>query len=120
DAAREHARLLGVPFEPRAYESLGGAVVRGQWVLTDDQVELTLNEAQPGLEVSPAASPVMPGTTFVNLTPTGVAKASAVRAVAAAYRIPLEQVMMVGDGRNDIAAMKEVGFAVAMGNSPPE
>jgi Cof subfamily protein (haloacid dehalogenase superfamily) len=120
DAAREHARLLGVPFAARAYESLRGSIVRGQWVLTHDQVDLTLSEPHPGLEVSPAASPVMPLTTFVNLTTTGVSKASAVREVAAAYGIPLEQVMMVGDGRNDVATMKEVGFPVAMGNSDPE
>ena len=120
DAARQHAELLGIPFEPRAYELLNGSVVRGQWVLTDDQVEETLNEPHPGLEVSSASSPVMPGTTFVNLTPTGVSKGSAVREVATAYGVPLDQVMMIGDGSNDIGAMKAVGFPVAMGNSEPE
>lgn len=120
EAAREHAQLLGVPFVARAYASLGGSIVRAQWVLTHDQVQATLSEPHPGLEVSPASSPAMPRTTFVNLTPTGVSKASAVRAVAAAYGFPLEEVMMVGDGRNDVGAMKEVGFAVAMGNSDPE
>jgi len=120
DAARQHAELLGIPFEPRAYELLNGPVVRGQWVLTDDQVQETLNEPHPGLEVSSASSPVMPGTTFVNLTPSGVSKGSAVREVATAYGVPLDEVMMIGDGSNDIGAMKAVGFPVAMGNSEPE
>jgi Cof subfamily protein (haloacid dehalogenase superfamily) len=120
EPAREHARLLGVPFEPRAYESLRGTVVRAQWVLANDEVEPTLRDPHPGLSLSPAASPVMPATTFVNVTVAGVGKASAVRALSDTYEIPLEQVMMVGDGRNDVAAMQEVGFAVAMGNSDPE
>jgi Cof subfamily protein (haloacid dehalogenase superfamily) len=120
ERAREHADLLGLHFAPRAYELLDGAVVRGQWVLSEDEVGPTLAEPHPGLEVSQATSPAMPGTTFVNLTPTGVGKASAVRSVASAYGIPLEQVMMVGDGRNDMAAMQAVGFPVAMGNSHPE
>jgi hydroxymethylpyrimidine pyrophosphatase-like HAD family hydrolase len=120
ESAREHARLLGVPFEPRAYESLRGAVVRGQWVLTHDEIQQTLSDPHPGLSLSLAASPVMPGTTFINVTASGVGKASAVRALAETYEVPLEQVMMVGDGRNDIEAMKEVGFAVAMGNSDSE
>jgi Cof subfamily protein (haloacid dehalogenase superfamily) len=120
ESAREHARLLGVPFEPRAYETLRGTVVRGQWVLSHDEIQPTLSDPYPGLSLSPAASPVMPGTTFVNVTVAGVGKASAVRSLAQTYEVPLEHVMMVGDGRNDVEAMKEVGFAVAMGNSDPE
>src|SRR5258708_11684343 len=54
DSARQHAQLLGVPFMPRAYETLRGSIVRAQWVLKDSEVELTLSETHPGLEVSPA------------------------------------------------------------------
>ena len=77
-------------------------------------------EPHPGLEVSSSTSPVMPGATFVNLTPAGVSKASAVRAVAEAYGVPLANVMFVGDADNDAGAMREVGFPVAMGNAEPQ
>src|SRR3954468_20115115 len=33
ERAREHARLLGVPFAPRPFASLPGPIVRGQWLL---------------------------------------------------------------------------------------
>jgi Cof subfamily protein (haloacid dehalogenase superfamily) len=119
DLARQHAGLLGVPFLPRPYESLAAPAVRAQWVVTHAEAEVVLAEPHPGLEVSSSTSPVMPAATFVNLTPAGVSKASAVRAVAQAYGVPLANVMFVGDADNDAGAMREVGFPVAMGNAEP-
>ena len=118
--ARAHAGLLGVPFAPRAFASLTGDIVRAQWLMSHDEAEQLRTESYPELEISPSVSPVMPDTVFVNITPAGVDKASAVRTVAAAYGAPLDRVMLVGDGRNDAAAMREVGFPVAMGNAVPQ
>ncbi len=120
ESARQHARLLGVPFLPRPFESLPGPIVRAQWLLSRAEMEVVSGEPHPGLEVNSSTSLVIPRTVFVNLTPTGVDKASAVRAVAAAYGIALDQVMMVGDGQNDIAVMRAVGFPIAMGNAEQE
>lgn len=121
ERARKHAELLGLPFEPRDLLSLRGNVVRAQWVVAreDGALEKVLPSAGD-LSVSPAGSPVMPDTLFVSLTAPGVDKGSAVRAVAAAYKVPLERTMMVGDGHNDVVAMRAVGFAVAMGNADKE
>jgi len=118
--AREHARLLGVPFVARSFDSLDGPVVRAQWLLSSNDVEPTLREPHPGLEVAASTSPLMPKTTFVMITKTGVSKASALSAIAEKYGVSLAEVMHVGDGHNDIEAMAEVGFPVAMGNAPPE
>lgn len=120
ERARAHAALLGVPFNPRPLESMGGPIVRAQWLLSHAEMEVVVAEPHPGLEVSPSTSPMMPDTHFVNLTPAGVDKGTAVRAVAAEYGVPLEQVMFVGDGRNDTAAMGVVGCPVAMANAEPE
>jgi Cof subfamily protein (haloacid dehalogenase superfamily) len=117
DLPRQHAALLGVPFSPRPLESLDGPVVRAQWVLTHMEAEAVMQEPHPGLEMSSSTSPVMPGATFVNLTPAGVSKASAVITVAAAHGLPLANVMFVGDSHNDAGAMRAVGFPVAMGNA---
>jgi hydroxymethylpyrimidine pyrophosphatase-like HAD family hydrolase len=62
----------------------------------------------------------MPETCFIMLTRVGVGKTSAVRAIAAEYGIPLADVMFVGDGHNDVAVMRDVGYPVAMGNAEPE
>ncbi|MFO0576047.1 MAG: Cof-type HAD-IIB family hydrolase [Polyangia bacterium] len=124
--ARQHAALLGVPFAPRRLDTLPGAIVRAQWLLPSDEAstsralpEVLQAAAADGLEATPSTSPIMPDTIFVNMTPGGVSKASAVRAVAAAYGIPLDEVMFVGDSHNDVGALRVVGFPVAMGNAEP-
>jgi Cof subfamily protein (haloacid dehalogenase superfamily) len=117
--ARAHAGLLGVPFARRAFESLGGGVVRAQWLVAREALDGVLAESYPGLEMAASTSPVMPDTVFVNMTAAGVNKGSAVRAVAAAYGVPLARVMFVGDGENDLSAMGAVGYPVAMANAEP-
>lgn len=118
--AREHAVLLGVPYEPRAYESVPGPFVRAQWLLSPAEAEMILTEPYPGLEVAPSTSPLMPDTQFVGLTRGGVNKGQAVADVAAQYDVPLDEVMFVGDGGNDESALRRVGHPIAMGNAEPE
>ena len=120
DRAQRHAGLLGVPFRTRSFESLDGSIVRAQWLVAHEEVSPILAEPHDDLHLSPSLSPVMPDTTFVNMTPPGTDKASAVHALAEELGVPLERVMMVGDGANDIGVMGIVGFPVAMGNSEPE
>jgi len=117
DRVRAHAALLGVPFNPQPFSSLPGPYVRAQWLLDNDDALVVLAQPHPGLELSPSTSPVMPDTTFVNMTPAGVTKATAVRTIALSYGITLEQVMFVGDGGNDVPPMRLVGVPVAMANA---
>jgi hydroxymethylpyrimidine pyrophosphatase-like HAD family hydrolase len=117
--AKEHARLLGVPFTPRPFESLQGTIVRAQWLVDLADEEETVADDTGRLERSSSTSPVMADTAFINMTAPGVDKARAVRAVAAEYRIALANVMFVGDGNNDLTAMRSVGFPVAMANAEP-
>jgi len=119
DRARRHAALLGVPFAPRAFESLGAGAVRAQWLVAQDEAPAVLAEPHPGLTYAASVSPVMPDSAFVNITAAGTDKGTAVHAVADAYGIPLAHVMFVGDGDNDAPAMRIVGLPVAMGNAEP-
>lgn len=120
ERARRHAGLLGVPFAPRAFDSLRGEIVRAQWLLALEEEPVVLAEPHDGLALTPSTSPVMPDTSFVSITAPGLDKAGAVRTVAAEYGVPIERVMMVGDGTNDIEVMLTVGIPVAMGNAAPE
>jgi Cof subfamily protein (haloacid dehalogenase superfamily) len=118
--SREHAALLGVPFEPRPSESLRGPIVRALWLVPHGDAHAVLAEPHPGLEISRSTSPMMPDTCFINMTREGVDKGSAVRAMAEEYGIALEEAMYVGDGHNDAVAMRLVGCPIAMGNADAE
>ena len=118
--ARHHAALLGVPFAPRAFASLQGTIVRAQWLVGRSEEDEVVADTTGGLERSSSTSPVMPDTCFVNMTAPGVDKGHAVRSIAAEYGIPLADVMFVGDGNNDIPALRVVGHPVAMENGEPK
>ena len=117
DLAERHAAVLGVPYEARHPAQLEGTVVRAQWVVPRSQENTVVNEPHPGLDLHPAGSPAMPEVSFISVTREGVSKGSAIERIAAHYGLALERVMMVGDGENDVSAMRVVGHPVAMGNA---
>lgn len=117
--AERHAALLGVPYDARPPEGLEGTVVRVQWVVPRTDEPAVVNEPHDGLDLHPAGSPVMPDVSFISVTRAGVSKGSAIERIAAHYGVPMDRVMMVGDGENDVTAMRVVGHPVAMGNADP-
>lgn len=118
--AREHAQLLGVPFDPRPFESLRGAVVRAQWLVSAADAPLTREAAPEDVEVAQSSSPLMADVRFIGLTRAGVSKGTAIRTVAQEYGLDLSAVMYVGDSGNDLPALRIVGCPVAMANADAE
>jgi Cof subfamily protein (haloacid dehalogenase superfamily) len=116
DWARIHAEMLGLPFKPAPYESLGAPVVRAQWVLTARDADKYMQAPPAEVEVAVSTSPLLPAAHFVGLTHKGVSKGTAIRAIAASYGIDLRDVMYVGDADNDLPALRVAGHPVAMGN----
>ena len=120
ERSRRHAGLLGVPFSLRDLTMMRGPIVRAQWIVPIRDVDGLLTEPRPAVTYSPSTAPLMPDTGFINITPAGIDKASAVKQVAREYGVTLDEVMMVGDGANDVTTMRAVGVAVAMANAEPE
>ena len=120
ERARRHAGLLGVPFAHADLRALPGPIVRAQWLLPIEDMDAVTAEPHEGLTYSGSTSPLMPDTGFINITPAGVDKAHAVKQVAREYGLSLDEVMMVGDGANDVTTMQAVGVSVAMANAEPE
>ncbi|HET7542361.1 MAG TPA: HAD-IIB family hydrolase [Polyangiaceae bacterium] len=119
ERAARNAELLGIPFVPRSLDAVGWPVVRAQWIIPADELDALMSEPHPGVELGPSTSPDVPGTCFVNLTPPGIDKASGIRQLCEIYGCSLSEVMFVGDGQNDLSAMRIVGTPVAMGNADP-
>jgi len=117
--AREHADLLGVPFDPQPFESLTQPIVRAQWLLSRKLAAEFIAIPRAGLEVAQSSSPLMPDTQFVGLTHEGITKGSAMRSIAEEYGITMQDVMYVGDAGNDLSALRIVGHPIAMGNADP-
>ena len=116
--AREHAELLGLPFKPRPYETLSPPLVRAQWLVSPADAKKMI--APPDLEMADSSSPLMPEVRFIGLTRQGVSKGTAMREIAAAYRVDMRDVMYIGDSGNDLSALRVVGHPIAMGNADPE
>lgn len=115
----QQAELLGAPPVAGSLDAVTWPVVSAQWLIPIDELPAVMIEPHDGFDLGPSTAPDMPDTCFVNLTPPGIDKASAVRALSEIYGCSLQEVMFVGDGLNDLAAMSIVGTPVAMGNADP-
>ncbi|MGI9624155.1 MAG: HAD hydrolase family protein [Acidimicrobiales bacterium] len=120
DLAWSHADLMGVPHHLGEAEDLPSPTVRAQFVVPHSEVRPAFDAIGNMAAVSSATSPVMPGVTFVSITAHGATKAGAIERIATEVGTTLDRVMMVGDGHNDLEAVKDVGHGVAMGNGEDE
>lgn len=122
--AIDHAGLMGLPFEPVSFDDFiadQGEIVRGQMVVPVADIGKVREQVDPlGLSVSSATSPIMEGTAFVSITKPGITKATGINSICETLGITIDQVMMIGDGLNDLAAIEAVGHPVAMGNAEDE
>lgn len=75
-------------------------------------VRLKITRLYPGLQLA------SPFDTVLDVTPPGVNKGSALRALAERLGIPLSQVAAIGDSENDLSDMQISGLSIAMLNSP--
>src|SRR5699024_2320262 len=119
--SEQHAALLGVDFTVRDLRSVleDEPVVRAQWMLPAERREEVEKISSPDTELSYATSPAMPGVGFVSVTRSGTDKGSAVRHLAEAMRIPLADIMAIGDSEGDAPMLDAVGHPVLMANATP-
>lgn len=117
--SEQHAALLGLNFTVADLAQIvqDEPVVRAQWVLPAEKrhevEELNVPETQSAF----ATSPGMPGVGFISVTREGTDKGSAVRHLAEGLRIPLADVMAIGDSEGDVPMLDIVGHPVVMGDA---
>jgi len=122
DLSEQHANMIGVTAIVSDLEEVAATepVVRAQWVLPKGASEAIAELAPAGVNVSHAGSPALPGISFISITGAGVSKASAVKQLAEQMRIPLANVMAVGDSHGDLPMLEVVGHPRVVANASPE
>ena len=120
--AAAHAELLGIAPAGQITHSSdleGRPVVKCVVVAFDDDAAAAaaLAASSFGLEPGLASSPATPHLTYLNVTRGDVDKGSGVAAAARHLGIDAQGVAMLGDERNDVAAFRFVGTAIAMGDA---
>ena len=59
-------------------------------------------------------------TAWLDLAPQGVSKATGLQSICERLAVPAEEVLAIGDGRNDVEMIEWAGRGVAMGQAPLE
>ena len=109
--------MLGCDFKVGDASDLVEPVVRLQFVVNESQVSEILEIMAGKGNVSVATSPVLQGAAFISVTKEGVNKGSAILRMCEMLSLDVAEVMMVGDGLNDLDALEVAGHSVAMGNA---
>lgn len=115
----EHQRLIQLEVQETDLLHLPEPIIRVQWVIQPEQYSLIENAMRSiqGISYSSAGTPDLPHHLYTSVTRVGTSKLEGAEAVASHYGLGLEQVMMVGDGENDLEILQGVGYGVAMGNA---
>jgi Cof subfamily protein (haloacid dehalogenase superfamily) len=71
-----------------------------------------------GVHADRSTAPIFPGVTILNITAAGIDKGFAVAWAARDAGLSPEELMVVGDGDNDLSMFRVAGTAVAMGQAP--
>ena len=120
----DHAALMGLPFEQSSFDDFlaeQDTIIRAQMVVPVADIPTVQERLAPlGLSTSSATSPIMVGTAFVSITQPGITKATGITSICNELGLTIDQVMMIGDGLNDLPAIEAVGHPVAMGNAEDE
>ncbi len=117
----DHAKLIGASalVTDLSEVAVSEPIVRCQWVLTAGGEVPLLASVPSGVAAVATHSPALPGVAFVNLTRSGVTKGTAVSYLAEHLRVPLADVMAIGDSGGDLPMLEVVGHPRVMANSTP-
>jgi Cof subfamily protein (haloacid dehalogenase superfamily) len=78
-----------------------------------------LRQCEPVFYDYPQVSAVRADPELIQVMDRRASKAAALRLVAGHYRVPMEQVMAIGDAANDVAMLEVAGVGIAMDNAHP-
>ncbi len=116
----EHQALIQLNVTQQDLLSIEEPIIRVQWVLPFElsSKAVAITQTIAGVQFSSTGTPDLPTHVYTSVTRLGTSKLEGAQALAAYYGLDLREVMMVGDGENDLEVLRGVGHGVAMGNAP--
>ncbi len=106
--------MILTPIEELVATEVSRVIIRDPFSTSEDFVELAEKLGLQGTNY------FIGWTAWLDLAPDGVSKASALAEVAERLGVRREEVLAIGDGRNDIEMLRWAGRGVAMGQAPIE
>lgn len=88
--------------------------------VSDDEALLAALEKTTAEALGDEAAVARSQTYYLDITAPAANKGAGVTALAKTFGVPLQQVAVIGDGRNDTRMFAVAGFSVAMGNGSAE
>jgi Cof subfamily protein (haloacid dehalogenase superfamily) len=106
--------------EPVICADFAGLTARADKIVavSGDHDGLAQLETTVAADLGRSATVVRSQPYYLDVTGPHGNKGDGVTALAAAYGVPLEDIVVLGDQNNDLAMFKVAGFAVAMGQAP--
>ncbi len=99
-------------------------IIKGELVVSSPEEVAKARDFQlqfrDRLRFSWAMTPAYPDVHFVNIVDPEVSKGKALEVLASCLGVSLGEVIVIGDGTNDIPLLSLAGLAIAMGNAPDE
>ena len=99
-------------------------IIKGTLVVRSAEEKARANDCylhfKDRLTFSWSGTPAYPGVDFINILAKDVSKGASLKALTAFLKIPLDEVVALGDGANDIPLLTAAGLAIAMDNASTE
>ncbi|MDX7951878.1 Cof-type HAD-IIB family hydrolase [Lichenihabitans sp. Uapishka_5] len=112
------AKTLGMPFEVVAEFDAGHYAHALKIVgASHDHALLERLEGELQARLGAAASATRSQSYYLDVTNAAAFKGNGLLGIARLLDVPIEAVLAIGDGVNDISMLRQAGFSVAMGNA---
>jgi len=123
-STRVHRDFFNIPPVMTDYDALrqNETIIKMQTVRTNPEEAEKINafcrEFADRCHFSWVKSPAFPDADFINILSPQVSKGKAITELAAYLSIRKEEIIAIGDGKNDVSLLSAAGLAIAMESAP--
>ncbi|MBZ6861457.1 Cof-type HAD-IIB family hydrolase [Klebsiella michiganensis] len=115
--SRYEADVFGLPLEIYSLTEIYNATDIFKITLCDDKFSVPLLQKTIEHHLPVGLTCMVTGTNYIDIQPAGIDKGSVVEQIKTLLKLPVEEVIAIGDQQNDMPMLNAAGTKVAMGNA---